>query len=97
MSDRSVVYITLDEWVDLAAEVLDSEPEVIRKVAKLHLADSALHAPAAGFGDVDTYPDLVDKAAVLGWHLAKNHAAYPQPHRSRRGRDRVADARQPWR
>lgn len=43
------------------------------KVANLDLADSALHAPAAGFGDGDFYPDFVDKAAVLTVRLAKNH------------------------
>ena len=35
--------------------------------------DSALHAPAAGFGDQDFYPDLFDKAAVLTCRLAWNH------------------------
>ncbi|MBW3669339.1 MAG: hypothetical protein KY443_09030 [Actinobacteria bacterium] len=30
----------------------------------LDFADSALHAPAAGFGDEDFYPDLIDQAAV---------------------------------
>lgn len=43
------------------------------KVANLDLADSALHAPSAGFGDTDLYPDFVDKAAVLIVRLAKNH------------------------
>ena len=32
-----------------------------------------MHAPAAGFGDDDLYPDFVDKAAVLIVRLAKNH------------------------
>ncbi len=41
--------------------------------AKLDLADSAVHAPAAGFGDVEFYSDFVDKAAVLAVHLAENH------------------------
>jgi death on curing protein len=35
------------------------------KASRLDLADSALHAPAAGFEDEDFYPDIVDKAAVL--------------------------------
>ncbi len=39
----------------------------------LDLADSALHAPAAGFGDTDFYPHFVDKAAVLLVRLARNH------------------------
>lgn len=43
------------------------------KVANLDLADSALHAPAAGYGDTDFYPDFVDKAAVLLVRLAANH------------------------
>ena len=42
-------------------------------MTKLSLADSALHALAAGFGDTDIYPDFVDKAAVLLVRLAKNH------------------------
>jgi death-on-curing protein len=32
-----------------------------------------LHAPSAGFGDQDLYPEFVDKAAVLLVRLAKNH------------------------
>jgi hypothetical protein len=39
----------------------------------IELADSALHAPAAGFGDDDFYPDIYDKAAVLTCRLAWNH------------------------
>ena len=39
----------------------------------LDLADSALHAASAGFGDDDFYLDFVDKAAVLIVRLAKNH------------------------
>jgi death-on-curing protein len=42
-------------------------------VEYLDLADSALHAPAAGFGDDDFYPEFVDKAAVLIVRLARNH------------------------
>jgi death-on-curing protein len=37
------------------------------------LADSALHAPSASFGDEEFYPDFCDKAAVLLVHLTKNH------------------------
>ena len=32
-----------------------------------------MHAPAAGFGDTEFYPEFVDKAAVLVVRLAKNH------------------------
>ncbi len=74
MSDQPTSYLTLDQWVHLAAEVLAVDPATIRRSANLHLADSALHAPEAGFGDHEAYPDLIDKAAVLGWHLANNHS-----------------------
>lgn len=73
MSDQPVRYLTLDDWTHLAAEVLGVELATITFTADLHLADSALHAPQASFGEDDAYPDLVDKAAVLGWHLVKNH------------------------
>jgi death-on-curing protein len=32
-----------------------------------------LAAPQAGFGGVEAYPDFATKAAVLCWHLVKNH------------------------
>jgi prophage maintenance system killer protein len=42
-------------------------------VADLGLAESALHAPAATYGGVEFYPDLVTKARVILAHLTKNH------------------------
>ena len=33
----------------------------------------ALHAPQAGFGDEEFYPEFVDKAAVLAVRIARNH------------------------
>lgn len=69
-----VVYVSVDDWTTIAALVLGTTDATIRSIADLDLADSALHAPAAGFGDTEFYPDLTMKAAVLGWHLAKNHA-----------------------
>jgi death-on-curing protein len=36
--------------------------------------DSALHAPQAGFGDKDFYPEFVDKAAVLAVRITRNHS-----------------------
>jgi death-on-curing protein len=66
-------YLSLAEYVWLAEQVTGIEAAVVAKVARLDLADSALHAPAAGFGDEDFYPDLLDKAAVLTCRLAWNH------------------------
>jgi death on curing protein len=66
-------YLDLADYIAIAAAVTSLDVDTIMKVAELGLADSALHAPAAGFGDTDFYPDFVDKAAVLLVRLAKNH------------------------
>ena len=66
-------YLTLAEYFWLAEQVTGSEAAVLVKAARVELADSALHAPAAGFGDQEFYPDVVDKAAVLTCRLAWNH------------------------
>jgi death-on-curing protein len=69
----SVRYLELVDYVAIAAELTGLEVETLTRVAKLGLADSALHAPQASLGEEDFYPDFVDKAAVLAVRLAKNH------------------------
>lgn len=69
----TVEYLDLADFVEIAAEVTGLDIDTIVKVADLNLADSALHAPAAGYGDTDFFPDFVDKAAVLLVRLAANH------------------------
>jgi death-on-curing protein len=66
-------YLALADYLAIAAEVTGLDIDTVIKVTNLDLADSALHAPSAGFGDTDFYPDFVDKAAVLVVRLAKNH------------------------
>lgn len=66
-------YLSLAEYLWLAEQVTGVEAAVLAKASRLDLADSALHAPAAGFEDQDFYPDIVDKAAVLTCRLAWNH------------------------
>ncbi len=39
----------------------------------MELLESAIHAPQAGFGDEDFYPEFTDKAAVLVVRIARNH------------------------
>ena len=46
---------------------------VLVEASRVDLADSALHAPAAGFGETEFYPDIYDKAAVPCSHLSWNH------------------------
>ena len=69
----SIEYVELVDYLAIAVEVTGLSVETTTRVAKLDLADSALHAPAAGFGDTEFYPDFIDKAAVLLVRLAKNH------------------------
>ena len=66
-------YISLGEFLWLAEQVTLTPAEVLAKSSRLDLADSALHAPSAGFGDEDFYPELYDKAAVMTCRLAWNH------------------------
>jgi death-on-curing protein len=67
-------YLSLAEYLWLAEQVTGLDAGVLSGSSRMDLADSALHAPAAGFGDEDFYPDLYDKAAVLTCRLAWNHA-----------------------
>lgn len=66
-------YLSLAEYLWLAEQVTGTDAAVLAKAARVDLADPALAAPAAGFGEVDYYPDLFDKAAVLICRLAWNH------------------------
>lgn len=69
----TIEYLGLADYLAIAAEVTGLDIDTVIKVTNLDLADSALHAPSAGFGPTDFYPDFVDKAAVLVVRLAKNH------------------------
>lgn len=66
-------YLGLAEYFWLAEQVTAVDVTTLVKASRVELADSALHAPAAGFGDEDFYPDVFDKAAVLCCRLAWNH------------------------
>jgi len=66
-------YLDLADYLAIAVAVTELDVDTVMKVANLHLADSALHAPDAGFGDVEFYPEFADKAAVLLVRLTKNH------------------------
>ena len=63
-------YISLAEFWYLAEYVTGINATTLIKASRVELADSARHAPQAGFGDTDFYPDLFDKAAVLACRIA---------------------------
>jgi death-on-curing protein len=52
----------------IPAEVLGSSERVISQ------ADSALHVPGSGFGDLEAYPAFAEKAAILCARIIQNHA-----------------------
>lgn len=66
-------YLDLAEYLWLAEQVTGVSAETLSGSSRIELADSALHAPAARFGDTEFYPDVMHKAAVLCWRLARNH------------------------
>jgi len=67
-----VRHLTLAEAVTIAETVTGIEAATLTRVARLELLDSALHAPQAGFSEVEFYPEFVDKAAVLVVRIARN-------------------------
>jgi death-on-curing protein len=58
-------YLDLADYLLIAEAVLGIPAETIARWPGVGLAESALHAPAMGFGGVEFYPDVIDKAAVL--------------------------------
>lgn len=68
-----VRYLDLADYLVIAEAVTGIQAETLLTSARIHLAESALHAPAAAFGGVEFYPGLEMKAAVLCARLARNH------------------------
>jgi death-on-curing protein len=66
-------YLTLGSTSGWANRSQASTLTCLPKPSRSDLADSALHAPQAGFGDEEFYPDVYNKAAVLVCRLAWNH------------------------
>ena len=68
-----IAYLEFADYVLIAESVLGLPAEAIANFDRIGLAQSALAAPQGGFGGVEAYPDFETKAAVLCWHLVKNH------------------------
>jgi death on curing protein len=64
---------SLEDYIDVAAYLLRADRAAIAALPRIALAESALCAPFASFGGIEIYPTLVEQAAVLLQHLAKNH------------------------
>jgi death-on-curing protein len=72
-AERRWRYLDLAEYLLIAEAALGVPAEDLARVCQLHLAASALDAPAAEFGGVEFYPEVPTKTAVLGHHLIRNH------------------------
>lgn len=66
-------YLDLADYLLIAEAILEIPTAQLARLERLGLAESALNAPAAGFGEVEAYKEFASKAAVLCWHLVKNH------------------------
>ncbi len=69
----TTLQVDLVDYVAIVAEFTGMDTATIAGLPNLSLADSELHAPFAGFGEHEFYPEFVDKAAVLLERLARNH------------------------
>ncbi len=68
-----ISYLELADYLLIAERVLGLPAEAIANFDRIGLAESAIASPQAGFGGVEAYPDFETKAAVLCWHLVRNH------------------------
>jgi death-on-curing protein len=67
--DRLDIY----DFLVIGEAVLGIQAEALQRSSRLDLAESALAAPFAGFGDYVAYPDPVDRAAICCSRIARNH------------------------
>jgi len=70
---KEVRYLDLPDFLVIAEAVLDMDAEEVAYSARLDLAESALASPSASFAGHEFYPIFADKAAVLCYHLIRNH------------------------
>ncbi len=66
-------YLGLPDFLIIAEAVLGVRAEDLFRSCDVGAAESALQAPAAGFGTFEPYPTMAEKAAVLASRLCRNH------------------------
>ncbi len=65
--------LEIDDYLAIAAAVLEVDADTITRIANIPLAESALHAPFASFGGQEFYPDVIQRAGILCSRLVRNH------------------------
>lgn len=71
----TVVYVDLADYLAIAVEVTGLALDTSLRITDLNVADSALHAAAAGFGDTDFVADAPDRA--VGTPVDRSDVAAP--------------------
>lgn len=66
--------LTLAEVLIIAEAVTGINADILIRVSRIELLESAIAASEAGFGEHDLYPSFYDKAAVLCSRIVRNHA-----------------------
>lgn len=66
-------YLSTAEALFIASEVTGVPAVTLARISRLDLLESALNAPSSSFEGQDFYPDIFDKAAVLGSRIVRNH------------------------
>jgi death-on-curing protein len=65
--------LRLEDLLLLAEDLLDQPAETVLRVIDIGLAESALAAPFAAFGDREFYEGVGLRAAILASRLVRNH------------------------
>jgi len=68
-----VIYLTVEEVLELHADLLDRTGGT-PGLRDSNALDSAIAQPRMSFDGVDLYPTLAEKASAIGFSLVKNHA-----------------------
>lgn len=68
-----IKYLSLAQVLHIAEVVTRLHFETIKKVAQINLIASAIALPQTTLIGLDPYPTLEEKAAVMAFHLARNH------------------------
>lgn len=66
--------LELEDYLLVAEAVLGVDAKTLKGYVDIGLAESALAAPFAGFGEFDLYPEPATMAAILCSRIVKNHA-----------------------
>jgi len=66
--------LELEDYLLIGEVILGIDARTLKDQTNVGLAESALAAPFAGYGDFDLYPEPATRAAILCSRILKNHA-----------------------